>query len=253
MIFGDISQYSDVNLIKINFSVNFSVLDRTFRDGLRLRVRNNTKRRMKRQLLKRSLLLSAAVATATLSGYARQPERGYRGFAEWTNRLSHHTYESSYEGETYSWSTTDYSPGISTSHGYQFNPWLFLGAGIDFSLKDIGNLNSHYYHFDNNQVAIFAEGRTDLKFGKFTPFGDIRIGWNAASYGTVYFSPSIGYRFNWGRKVGINVGVGYTLDAYRYEDFIDATTPDGWPTFVMTGEYVNWHRSSFTFRVGIDF
>ena len=200
---------------------------------------------MKRQLLKRSLLLSAAVAAIALSGSARQPERGYRGFAEWTNRINHHS-------DIY-WSKTYFNPGISTSHGYQFNPWLFAGAGIDLTLSDIGYLNHHAYSLDNTALAIFAEGRTDLKFGKFTPFADIRLGWNASSNGTVYFSPSIGYRFNWGRKVGINIGIGYTLDAYRLEKYIPGLTPEGWTIYVPTGEHYNWTQSSFTFRVGIDF
>ena len=212
---------------------------------------------MKRQLLKRSLLLSAAVATAAFSGSARQPERGYRGFVDWTNRLSHHTYANSYEDETYSWSANHYSPGISTSHGYQFNTWLFAGAGIDYSLEDSGGYYyyapKHHYNLHNYFLSVFGEVRTDLQFGKFTPFADIRLGKNATSNGTVYFSPSIGYRFNWGRKVGINVGLGYTLDTYRYENHILGQTPEGLTIFVPTGEYFNRNLSSFTFRVGLDF
>ena len=206
---------------------------------------------MKRQLFKRFLLFSIAIATAFFSGFARQPERGYRGFVDWTNRI----YHSSFAGV----SNTDYCPGISTSHGYQFNPWLFAGGGIDYTLKDTGiwyvndKSKKHCYHLDNYYLSIFGQIRTDLKLGKFTPFSDIRLGWNACESGTVYFSPTIGYRFNWGRKAGINVGIGYTLDAYRYEKHIMATTPGGWSIAVPTGEYHNWNQSSFTFRVGIDF
>ena len=214
---------------------------------------------MKRQLLKRFLLLSAVVATAAFSGFSCRPERGYRGFVDWTNRLSHHTYTNSYEGETYSWSETPYSPGISTSHGYQFNTWLFAGAGIDYSLEDLrvfyhySFAPKHHYNLHNYFLSIFGEVRTDLQFGKFTPFADIRLGKNATSNGIVYFSPSIGYRFNWGRKVGINVGLGYTLDTYRYESHIFGQTPEGLTILVPTGKYENWNLSSFTFRVGIDF
>ena len=38
-----------------------------------------------------------------------------------------------------------------------------------------------------------------------------------------YFSPTIGHRFNWGRKLGLNLRIGYYTDAF------------------------------FTFRLGIDF
>ncbi|MDE6548230.1 MAG: hypothetical protein K2L22_04450 [Muribaculaceae bacterium] len=197
--------------------------------------------------MKRYIIASFAILLLAACGFARQPERGYRGFAEWTNRIYHDSYNYSYR------SNTHYSPGIATSHGYQFNPWLFAGAGIDLTLSDIGILNHHAYSLNQTELAIFAEGRTDLKFGKFTPFADIRLGWNTSENGKAYFSPSIGYRFNWGRKVGINIGIGYTLDTYRYEKHIQGTTPEGYTIYVPTGEYYNWNKSSFTFRVGIDF
>lgn len=201
---------------------------------------------MKRQFLKRASILAAAITLTSVCGSARQPERGYRGFAEWTNRI-YHTYYAS-NGKTY------YEPGLSTSHGYQFNPWLFVGGGLDFSLNDIGYWGKHYYDvLNSNHLSLFIQGRTDLTFGKFTPFADVRLGWNASETGTVYFSPSLGYRFTWGRKVGINVGLGYTLDAYRYEDYITGKTPEGLTIYIPTGEYINWTRSSFTFRIGIDF
>lgn len=195
--------------------------------------------------MKRILFASFAISLTAMCGFCRQPERGYRGFADWTNRIYHHN-------DQY-WSKTYYAPGISTSHGYQFNPWLFAGVGLDYSLKDIGYSDNHYYQLTSHFLSIFADVRTDLQFSKFTPFGDVRIGVNATSHGTFYFSPTIGYRFNWERKIGINVGVGYTLDSYRYERHVEGTTPDGFSILVPTGQHFNYNKSSFTFRVGIDF
>ena len=206
--------------------------------------------------MKRYIIASFAILFSAVCGFARQPERGYRGFAELTNRIYHDSYNYSYR------SNTHYSPGIATSHGYQFNPWLFIGAGIDYTLddrsyyiyKEDGNLHNHL-HYDPSEylLSFFAHGRTDLQFGKFTPFADVRLGWNASSNGTVYFSPSIGYRFNWDRKVGLNIGVGYTLDSFRYQEFKQVDTIYGYQTWVPTGKYYNLNNSSFTFRVGIDF
>lgn len=195
--------------------------------------------------MKRYFIASFAILLTAICGFPRQPERGYRGFVDWTNRIHHHS--DLYGSKTY------FNPGISTSHGYQFNPWLFAGAGIDLTLSDIGFLNHHAYSLDNTDLSIFAQCRTDLQFGKFTPFADVRLGWNASSNGTVYFSPSIGYRFNWGRKMGLNVGVGYTLDSFRYQEFKQVDTIYGYQTWVPTGKYYNLNISSFTFRVGIDF
>ncbi len=204
--------------------------------------------------MKRLFFATLAILLTAICAVARQPERGYRGFVDWTNRINHGSY--SYKGNT------NYCPGISTSHGYQFNRWLFAGAGLDYTLDDCSYYKygedgkfHHHLHYDphNYYLSIFAHGRTDFQFGKFTPFADVRLGWNATSDGTVYFSPSIGYRFNWGRKVGINVGVGYTLDGYRYERHVEGMTPEGFLIFVPTGEHFNYNKSSFTFRIGIDF
>ncbi len=204
--------------------------------------------------MKRLFFASFAILLTAICTFGRQPERGYRGFVDWTNRINRGSF--GYRGNT------NYCPGISTSHGYQFNRWLFAGAGLDYTLDDCsydkygddGKFHHHlYYDPHNYYLSIFAHGRADLQFGKFTPFADVRLGWNATSNGTVYFSPSIGYRFNWGRKVGINVGVGYTLDSYRYERHVEGMTPDGLHIFVPTGEYSNYNKSSFTFRIGIDF
>ncbi len=195
--------------------------------------------------MKRTLIAFFAILLTAICSFGRQPERGYRGFVDWTNRVYHHT-------DPY-WSKTYYVPGISTSHGYQFNPLLFAGVGLDYSLEDSGFFGKHYYDFSNYFLSLFADVRTDLQFGKFTPFADLRIGLNATSYGTVYFSPSIGYRFNWGRKVGLNLGVGYTLDGYRCPEYKQVETIYGYTTLVPTGNKINYNLSSFTFRVGIDF
>lgn len=204
---------------------------------------------MNRQLLKRPLLLIAAIATVAFNASSRQPERGYRGFVEWSNRYASH---SNVKWGGYTWSYTEYFTGLSTSHGYQFNPWIFVGAGIDYEIdhKDLPQL-----YFYDYKLSFFLQGRTDLRFGIFTPFADVRIGYNAnaSQDGKLYFSPSIGYRFDWGRKVGINVGVGYTLDTSRYQEYIQGMTPEGYATYVPTGIFRNHYDSYLSFRVGIDF
>ncbi len=204
--------------------------------------------------MRRLIIAFFAILLTASCCFARQPERGYRGFVDWTNRIYNNGY--SY------YNHTNFCPGISTSHGYQCNSWLFAGVGIDYTLEDCGyyiwdkNNNPHYHlHYDptNYFLSIFANVRTDLQFGKFTPFADLRIGVNATSTGTVYFSPSIGYRFNWGRKVGLNLGVGYTLDGCRHSEYKQVETIYGYTTLVPTGNKINHYLSSFTFRIGIDF
>lgn len=120
---------------------------------------------------------------------------------------------------------------------------FFIGAGLGVE-----------YHYDSDSfiAPLFLHGRADLQFGRFTPYGDVRIGVNFGSGVAAYFSPTIGYRFNWGRKMGVNVGLGLTLAGYQ-TDCYEASIigPDYFEiSYLGTKHKV---KPYFSFRVGIDF
>lgn len=179
-----------------------------------------------------------ATAFIFTGAMARQPERGYRGFIDWSNDLRSEQMWSYMNSR----STILYT-GVSTSHGYQFTPWLYTGAGIEYEYNS--KLSSYI-------VTPFLHGRTDLQFGKFTPFGEIRLGYNMTDGGGVYFSPNIGYRFNWGRKVGINLGLGVSVLGYKMPIYEIAPGPDGYNIVYEAGSY-RGTRAYFSFRIGFDF
>ena len=114
------------------------------------------------------------------------------------------------------------STGFTTSHGYQFNSWLYVGGGTGF----VYNLNwkplwqTHKNDKSRYVIPLFAEVRLDAKWNRFTPYFSAQIGANVAERGGFYFSPMIGYRFNWGRRSAINIGLGATLygNTYSYLD-----------------------------------
>ena len=191
--------------------------------------------------MKRFVILSLALLFVMSVAVARQPQSGYRGFAEWANSLG--SIDMWYPGNTES---TLYT-GISTSHGYQINPIFFAGAGI--GVERCGKIDSWL-------VPVFVQGRADLKFGRFTPFGDLRLGYNLSQGGGVYFSPSIGYRFNWGRKMGINLGVGLTVQRYSYDiynfDYVNPDPDGGYVTYEKIGKG-HGTKAFFSFRIGFDF
>lgn len=179
--------------------------------------------------MKKLLAAILAILLCALCASARQPSRGYRGFFE-LGTESHHEnnlFFNSYKGYL----------NISTSHGYQFNPHLFIGAGIAAF---------------NDFAPVFVQARTDWKFGIFTPYADMRAGYSIAEGGGVYICPSIGYRFNWGRKVGINVSLGITLQG-RANDYYGIT--DGADGYWNLEYLYTRHdiESYFSFRLGIDF
>lgn len=185
----------------------------------------------------RRIILSLLFCVSMFPAFPRQPERGYRGFVEWSNSL-----RSIDMWGTGDRSTTFYT-GVSTTHGYQINPWIFVGAGIDYE---------RCQRIEANLFSMYVDGRTDLKFGRFTPYGDIRLGYGFTDGGGVYFSPTIGYRFNWGRKVGVNLGVGATVQGYCHDIYKVAVNPEGWQIAVKTGTSRGC-VGYFTFRIGFDF
>lgn len=188
--------------------------------------------------MKRRIITILTAAFVVFGASSRQPQRGYRGFIDCSN--SYRT-ESSFTGFP---RISTYYAGISTTHGFQFNPTLFVGGGIDFE---------RCWKYDYNVLAVYAEARADMKFVKFSPFGDVRFGFDGADGGGIYFSPSIGYRFNWGRKTGVNLGVGLTLQGFTHDLVEINQSPDG--GYWVYDEIGQYHgvRAFFSFRLGFDF
>ena len=191
---------------------------------------------------KKKFAIIALAALLVPSVAARQPQRGYRGFvdAEWSR---------------YSRRLTDYGGwhenhwGVSTVHGYQVMPQLFVGAGAALNCNVW--LGSWY-------PRLFADVRTDLKLGIFTPFADLRAGWTLTSDAGFYFSPTVGYRFNWGRKFGINFGAGITVQSVKYyggyydDSWYDPVTGE-FDTGYIQANTVRSAKCTFTLRLGFDF
>ena len=183
------------------------------------------------------------IALLVLPAEARQPQRGYRGFVAWSHSLRNERFGGFTENSIVIDRENTFYTGRTTSHGYQINPIFFVGAGL--GMERCGE-------WDSWIAPVFMQGRADFLFGKFTPFGDLRIGYNVANGGGVYVSPTVGYRFNWGRKMGVNLGLGMSIAGYTSEVYEGTqTAPDSYEI-----QYVGKkHGSSiyFTFRVGIDF
>lgn len=194
--------------------------------------------------MKRTIFLFLAIIAFAHASEARQPKRGYRGFLEWSSSVRsdnfgvidmHGNLRMERQGSFYT--------GFTTSHGYQVNPVFFVGAGL--GMERCGKL-------DNWVVPVFIQGRMDLKFSRFTPFGDLRLGANVAEGVGIYISPTIGYRFNWGRRMGVNLGAGLSLAGYKAEHYEGTMTgPDSYEIqYIGTRRHM---RAYFSFRLGIDF
>ncbi len=184
-------------------------------------------------------------------------KKGYRGFVDvemsWTNWRIADSYIRDSNGKITVESTRNKSfylvDWITMSHGYQFNPRFYLGIG--FTLFGIEDLNDTMYS------SAFLHARTDQTFGKFTPFADIRVGAttlnSSGNSWSFYCSPTIGYRFNFGHRVNLNLSIGMTLTTTDHDDEVNVCVQHSTMeiTNVVLGKCAL--KSYLTARVGIDF
>lgn len=201
--------------------------------------------------MKKLLLLIAAMAVLPFTASALQPQRGYRGFVDWSNSAKFDMGFLFIENEP--GDDTEIFTGISTSHGYQFNNWLYVGGGAGFEYNlDWKAFENEYDENASYIIPIFVECRLDAKWRRFTPYFSVRLGANVADNGGVYFSPTVGYRFNWGRRSAINLGLGLTLFGYRSSYPEHIMQPDGGIDLGPTIHY-QAHVVRFSLRLGYEF
>ena len=180
--------------------------------------------------MKKVMLLCALVVLSCLSASAIYfdddgiPE-GYRGFADFSYTLG--------VGD---WGKSHDRIGIMTSHGYQIAPQFFAGLGVGFN-----------YYFDGNDelcsLPLFAHFRSDLINNEITPYVDLRVGYSLIDVKGVYINPSVGCRFELSDNIGLNVGIGYTMQQSEFS-IID---------FDFDYYRVKKNCGGIDFRVGIDF
>lgn len=138
--------------------------------------------------------LFSILALVLVSFTSRAVEPGYRGFVDYGFLYGTGDFDGSTMNE------------ISTTHGYQILPQLFVGGGVGV----------HLYKFDESDgikynLPVYGDIRWDILQTKFTPFIDVKGGYSVAGEFTgAYLNPSIGCRMALGDKLGLNLGVGYT-------------------------------------------
>lgn len=180
---------------------------------------------------------------------AEDLSRGYRGFLDWDNNVM-----SEHSGGSASYKITYWNTGVSTLHGFQFNPHFYLGAGFAIGRR----LAFDKYDYEDNSTwgQLMIDARTDQTFGKFTPYADLKFGvWlNYWSGSGPFLTPSVGYRFHIVRKLNLNVGLGATM-LWWSEGSWSTPVYDGAGNIVGSKSHSGktYLKGMFNFRVGIDF
>lgn len=85
-----------------------------------------------------------------------------------------------------------------TSHGFQFNNYLYLGGGLGLD----------YYIDYEFSIPVFVDFRANFINRKITPFADLKVGYAVGDeIEGVFCFTSVGARFNVGGKKAINVAL----------------------------------------------
>lgn len=124
---------------------------------------------------------------------------------------------------------------IYTTHGYQFNPYFFLGIGTGY----YGWFKEDVF----SEMELFLDVRTTFTKGKCTPFLGMKAGCAAYNNQDWYFSPSAGVRIGISEAVGLNFSLAF--------DCIQKTDYDCKDLIIR--EYPRFWEKDLTLNIAIDF
>lgn len=150
----------------------------------------------------------------------------------------------------YTVGTGDHAIGraeLTTSHGYQFNPYLFIGGGAGFQ---------YYHEAEAFTLPIFADIRVNFTQGAIVPFAGIKAGYTLnltdGLYGIgAYLAPSVGVKFVLPDRKAVNLSLGYTAQFEKVSYNYNYGNGNG-------NGYGYYHNSNenlggVTIRLGIEF
>ena len=170
------------------------------------------------------------------------PQKGYRGFVDLEYYLSIDAISEDYFG-------------FSTAHGYQFKPWLFVGAGAGLKVSHNKHIKEGYgIKGDFYMIPVFADIRFDLLKSKFSPYLDLRVGYTLGdkAFG-VMFNPSMGCRMGLTDKLAINASLGYSTQS---TDMVVYSVYPEKNTAIRHTETGNWQNNPYhclSIKLGLEF
>ena len=112
---------------------------------------------------------------------------------------------------------------ISTAHGYQFNPFIFLGAGTGFHFIPEYKTKDMDIPLDVREskvdIPVFANARINLMKTKIAPFIDAKAGTFVTNNSGMYLNISVGCRISTNEKQAVNISIGYASEKLEFETF----------------------------------
>jgi hypothetical protein len=194
----------------------------------------------------KKLLIFLLFSFAMIS-QAQSLKKGYHGFAD----VGYCAYISQFKPSTVE---------VTTAHGYQFNPYIFLGAGFGFDFTGEykwGEVGGKAYNKRDAKVDIpvFFNARANFTQTRFSPFADARIGAYVNNDGNIYATFSVGVRYALSDNIGLSLSAGYEIRKVTV-DQLELISGSKYNNYRM--EYYYRDRpgeklDGFVFRAGVDF
>lgn len=191
--------------------------------------------------MRKALMLAALLSCVLYVHGQNEAKNCYRGFVD----------------AGYSIGVGDYDFGrfeVNTSHGYQFNPYLFLGAGMGFHFMSSYETSGMDIPLDvrDSQVDIpvFANIRCNFSKKKVAPFVDVKGGTFVTNNGGLYVNASVGCRVTINEKQAVNVSVGYASEKLEFETFDRFTSHS---SMDYTRSKTKYDTEAVTLKVGFEF
>lgn len=112
---------------------------------------------------------------------------------------------------------------VNTSHGFQFNPFVFLGGGVGMHFMPQYETPGMSIALDarDSKVDVPVFGNLHINFAKsrVAPFVDLKCGYYVNNNGGLYANCSLGFRIATSKKQAINLSAGYTREELEFETF----------------------------------
>ena len=163
--------------------------------------------------MKKFVLLVALLSTFALGMNAQSQAvftHGYRGFAD----------------IGYTIGVGDYEFGrfeVNTTHGYQINPYFFVGAGAGLHFMSSYETPGMDIALDTRDskvsIPVFAAARVNFTKTKVSPFIDLKGGTFVNNNDGLYIVASVGCRIATVGKQGVDISLGYTYEKLEFETF----------------------------------
>lgn len=157
----------------------------------------------------------------------------------------------------YTFGIGDYDFGrfeVNTSHGYQINPYLYVGAGVGLHFMSSYKTSGMDIPLDTRDskvdIPVFANARCNILKGKISPFIDLKGGTYVNNNGGLYVNLSAGCRIATNFKQAVNISVGYTTEKLEFQTFSHFTSNYNL-NYIRKPEIYN--AEGITLKIGYEF